>query len=210
MPQLGFQRVYTIQPRGWPSNPQITRYPDLFGSVSSVAISGKVQLFRSRRSRAMSAITSIPRPLPGLFSISVANKTLTQIHAWVVLAWPLGHAWVALGWPKRHPNPIPIGRGSQHSAKYQLPSAKYLLRLLTAYCQRSCAVHTLGRCWSIAASFKRINCESGQWINNRMDAVSLRSGHGPDMRYECLQSSICVMCRLHYLTCAICTFNQGF
>jgi hypothetical protein len=166
MPQLGFQRVYTIQPRGWPSNPQITRYPDLFGSVSSVAISGKVQLFRSRRSRAMSAITSIPRPLPGLFSISVANKTLTQIHAWVVLAWPLGHAWVALGWPKRHPNPIPIGRGSQHSAKHQLPSAKYLLRLLTAYCQRSCAVHTLRRCRSIAPIMKRIKCESGQWTNS--------------------------------------------
>jgi hypothetical protein len=37
-----------------------------------------------------------PNPSPH-FSTLVANKALSPIDAWVILAWPLGDAWVALG-----------------------------------------------------------------------------------------------------------------
>ena len=50
---------------------------------------------------------------PGIFPLLLQTKALPPMHPWATLAWPLGDAWVALGWPKGHPNPIPVGRGSQ-------------------------------------------------------------------------------------------------
>jgi hypothetical protein len=128
----------------------------------------------------MSAITAIPPTPPRpFFHFCCKQNTYPNPRlggACMALGLRLGGPWVAQAPPKPNPN-------RQRVARFcQIPITKSLLRLLTAYCQRSCAVHTLRRSRSIAASFKRIKCESGQWMNNRMDAVSLRSGHGPDMR----------------------------
>jgi hypothetical protein len=111
MAQLGFQRAYRIQSRGYQVF-QIGNFgnPGDFGNLFS--------------------------PHPGLFLFSIANKALISNrrtdHAWVALAWPLGGAWVAQGWP--NPKPNPNRQRVATLANYQIPRTKYPDFWLIANC----------------------------------------------------------------------------
>ena len=126
------------------------------------------------RSRAMTAISAISSPQPGLFRLFVANKGASANpplrHAWVALAWPLGGPRVAQGSPNPNPKPSPKqaeGRNARPSTKYQNTAF-----LLTAYFQRSSTARTLGRCQSIAPFHKRIKCELGHLTKPCSGSVS--------------------------------------
>ena len=134
---------------------------------------------------------AIPDPLPASFSFLLQTKHLHKstlgwcLHGpWAMLGWPLGgpsatqsqtqsQSQQAEGRHRVKPRSVNSPRLKLSSWASGLTASRTIqiqakpvphiakLRTLTAYCRRSCAVHTLGRCWSITTSIKRIKCESG-------------------------------------------------
>jgi len=95
------------------------------------------------------------RPHPAFFLPFVANKATSSIRplrdAWVALGPRLGHPRATQGPPRRHPIPIPIGRGSQVWPLVGLANVScQLLAAASCYFSNILTVHTLRRCRNIA------------------------------------------------------------
>ena len=104
-PQLGFQRVYTIQPRDdayFEVHP-FGELPIPSSSVSPCSVPRWLVLCLSDRVRSRRFL----RPHPAFFQLLLQANHLSKS----TLAWRLGGPWATLGPPKGHPNPksqIPI------------------------------------------------------------------------------------------------------